>query len=455
MLAVRDDILSSAIERALDSAAEAGEIDACTASVLRLYGCERDLERIVRSHSVSEAEMVADVVENGVRRTGAMISWRGRRESMAARFVALADELFFQIDAPLRGALLWDGLGSLRAAALSMANVLSAWALVDEVQGGCLENFRRGRHVALDRHHSPHRRAWRRLCSPSFVRRYVRRSSELGPLRGSADALRRRLAATPTACVRDDHSVWCDLEERLATWRAEHQKRLEDEDRQFWQRSILTETTAEKRRLGKRLPALLERRRRSVLRRAAATAASVIGPAAVGALARGELIELEPCDDLVLRVRPRRGLASRGHGVLDVAAHAPGGELLAELCVYQDGVPALDQVVGLALMARSGLAGQVIDEANLTLVTEAGAEHRVVGARHRRALESDQFRAWHDRRHERARDRRWTHDEELAWCRQYWAKTRALWVDATEVAAMGRSRKMIYSLTRGVAISEA
>jgi hypothetical protein len=433
MLEIRRVPLPGFVEYALDSAAEASEIDACTNNVLRLYGEPAPLEEIVGPPLArAEIQEWVDAIVRGEKP-------ENRREANAIAMTAYASSLLAQLDEQWRGALIYDGLRGLSYQISSVSEIISSWAITDAVQGGSSERFKHGREVQLDRHRNPYRRVYRRLCAPSFIRHYAKRlgQGEIGSLLRSTEHMLALLQTVPHSCIRKDPQIWSAFDEQLEFFRQNRTQRIAEEETRLWQGAFTEE----------RAQAQIDPKRKKLLKRASKMASGVLGQAATGALARGEKIKVEG-PSLVLQLQKRGMLSDFGHSTLDVQLLDHAGVPLADLCIYQDNVPAIDQAVGLSLMVQSGLEEQLLDEANLIRVTEAGAENALVAAKQRSCTAAaidwaaQNFagaRSSHFRGH-------WTWEEERAWQKKYWEATKQVWIDAIVVRVLGRNRKLVQSL---------
>ena len=424
-LLIRQSPLPGPVEYSIDGATEAAEIDACTSSTLRLYGDPATLEEIV-GKPLTEAQIIErrEMWARGQRPETVP------RAQIARHMMAHADDILVNLDERRRGALIYDGLRGVRFSISTMCEVYSNWALTDTIEGGSMERFKEANEIRLDRFGRPYRRTYRKLCSPSFIRRYIRHSRELDTMRVSTTVLLRRLNAVPVRCVRNDPEIWADMDAQLAAFVEHRKKQVAEEERIFWRNAI----PADPRATPKADP-----KRRKILKRASAIASSVLGVAAVNALARGEKIKVDG-PTLSIEMKKRGMLSDVGHGGLSVSLVDHSGVLLADLCIYQDSIPVIDQAVGFALMVQSGLEKEFVDEANIIRTTPSGEANPMVVERYKKSLAANIINT---PLHMRGR---WSYDQEREWSRKYLAATRPVWVDVMTTALLGRSRKTVEAI---------
>lgn len=248
---------------------------------------------------------------------------------------------------------------------MSLAWFFAISSFEDQTTGGCLEPYLR--EVRIHPNGRPFRKVWRLIHSPEFIRDKVAGEHESTAF--AADA--KRILAEPAAA-----SVDTDLVDRWRQRIEEERGIARDENWRLFMRRhgdpmapyVLT-------------PKALEKRRR-VLKRAFRTAVRVLSPADVSKFARGDSIRLEgQCLDLIIE---RGGsLAGIGAHQLGISVAARGGGRLADLCLYIDKTPALDQLTGLALAMAAGEDEQIVRDANVIRVYPAGENHPLLMGRKR------------------------------------------------------------------------
>jgi len=121
---------------------------------------------------------------------------------------------------------------------------------------------------------------------------------------------------------------------------------------------------------------------RRVIKRAFRTAVRVLPAADVSKFARGDSIRLEG-QKLDLIVERSGSLAGIGAHQLDITLAERGGKRLADLCLYIDNTPALDQLTGLALAMAAGDEHDLVRDANVIRVYPAGENHPLLMGRKR------------------------------------------------------------------------
>lgn len=359
----------------LDGAAECGEIDACTYHALALYGPHRDVTAIVDSDMRGQN------------------SRRGR----ALALCELADRVLADLPAEMRGPLVFSGFSGFTRVVIDLAEVLANWAVTDATRGGALQPFRRRPLVGPDNRAT--KKTARRLRSPKFAKRYVRENQEARHLRAVAARLILRGADVPPALLYDDH----ERIEHAYRWQAaEHRRRCA---------AAVAKIAGAKQGKAKRQKT---RKSRRTLRRSAILAGAVLGMQTVGAFARGEPVRI-PAPGAVFEFTRAAHSSLVGHGGVNVAVLNPSGALLARLCVYLDGVPALDQLTGFALHIASGEERKIIETGNIMHCTPEGIEHPLLAGRAKARLEvPNPFEA------------------ERALVDFYWAETKTIWLKALD-----------------------
>ena len=110
-----------------------------------------------------------------------------------------------------------------------------------------------------------------------------------------------------------------------------------------------------------------------------------------------------------------------GHMGLHVTAACPTtGVRLADLCVYHENTPALDQLTALSLAMQAGEEDEILKTANLSRVTDAGRAHPLIlerGIAERRVRRYDEVREKNE---------------------AYWLETKQMWTDTLGVFVLGR-----------------
>lgn len=265
--------------------------------------------------------------------------------AMCAEVEAYGQRLIAQIDEPnLRAACLGSTTTSFLHALSEYAEFVCGQSYEDAIWGGSMIH----RHeTAANWRGRIHRRLARRLRTDGWVKRACRNHhGESG-----YEHLRhlRALIGTPLPPVNEYGFKLLSIAlndqrarsvERSRKWLADHAPAIRRETRRAQTRE-----------------------RRSIIR-AAALASAIVGASAVSAFARGEPVRL-PGDDIVLEVRLAQTIRRCGHGAVNIMLKDRDDAYLAGLCVYQDELPAFDQLASLALHVQSGCIGDVIKAGNV------------------------------------------------------------------------------------------
>lgn len=348
MLEPRQYPLPPDIAYCLDSASECFDIDNTTYAVLSLYGQAGVLDGL------------------GEDRRG--VQPRESLEVLAEAYSDYADTLLEKIPAGSRNAYILAGLADLPRRIEAEAQCLAWWAHEDSTTGGAMEDFLPRPRTDLDG--VPYKRVSRRLHAPKFIRRYVRTSPNIAHFKRVCARSVKRMAlvsgeATPDpSCFEAINQEFrAQSDRKRAAWQ-------EFQDKRHGKPTVRLERSAIKEL----------NRRRKVIRRAAVLAAGILGASTVGAFARGEPVRLDG-DTIALEVRNTSSLATMGHGGLGIRLLDRSGTHLANLCVYVEKTPALDQLTGLALCLQNGMEKDIVETANLMLVTPKGRGHPLIAER--------------------------------------------------------------------------
>lgn len=373
------------VEYFLDAALEHGEIDGGSHVALRLYAPRRDLTDII----------------DGVPPVGEYLASQAlqTRLSICGRLMLLADCLLADLDAERRGAIAWAGVEHLRTEATTLAWTLATWAHEDSIIGGCLLPWKRGNSRFIRDYELTPKQA-RRLYGREWIARYVRHNSDALLLRRRGTRALRRIAGVSHETVRSAaETISRDMQSQHEGYRRFNERIM----RQWGQKQIPS-----------------NRDSRKVIKRAASTAVSIIGTAAVSAFARGEPVVLSG-ESISLEVARRGSSATLGHAGLHITAvDKDTSRRLADLCVYHERTPALDQLTALALAMQSGDECEVLATANLSRVTDLGRAHPLIGERG-------------------VGEPRWQpRDERQKGNERYWQATKEIWLERLGVFVLGR-----------------
>lgn len=377
----------------LDSMYERNEIDAITHMTVKFY---MPRERI-------RAHVDGDEPFDGT--MGRLHYRRHLRQILTDE----SDLLLAQLDSERRAAIVHAGLMATRLRVHDLAECMSGWAIEDEVVGGCMKPWKRGRRTKWNLRWEPNPRMARKLHAPGWIRRYARGCNpDASHLRAEGSRVIRLASGLSLDAVQG-------AAERLhAELRAQHDGYRQTNARV--RQSFLPRIELKDRRARKR--------RRAVVKRAAATAIELIGADAVRIFAQGGVLRLKGRD---IDVEVARGLSldTVGHSGLNVSiVTADTGAKLCDACVYHPETPALDQLVAFSLAMEAGEERDIIETANLFNIQEAALTHPVIAERAKTQYRAPRLEPEVDPM--KARRQR------------YWQETKHLWVEALGVYVLGR-----------------
>jgi hypothetical protein len=385
------------VEYFLDCAAEAEEIDACSYMTLRLYGDDAAIRKII------------DVETDK--------GYRARR-AKCLELAELANAIIPNLPPKRRGGLVRAGFHSISTWIENTAEALANWGIEDEIDGGCMIDFRKISRTNR-RSGETFKRTNRRVRSPNYIRRYVKME---GPR--TADHLivltRIMLDRARRFGLDYDPGIVRDYRAQL-----NHRRMVKE-------RKNRRKTHAA----------------RKVIRRSLSTAVSILGQETVSSFLRGEEVRMLGTD-IMLTLRKRGRLSDTGHGCLSVGLASRDGTALADLCTFIDKTPTLDQLTGFALWMQSGEEEAILQRANIVRIEEAGRGHPILAKRRQdQAVEAAQELARLLGPEEAARvealmagpeklrgglsssDRRERNNK-------YWQETRSQWIEALVVLVIG------------------
>lgn len=344
----------------LDCCCEDDTIDAGTSITLRLYG---------------DRGIIRDCVAN----TPVAIGPYPWRMSIGQKLMNYADQVIAELPPTRRGELAAISLIHMHHIRVSTSEYLAWAAISDLVEGGWCQPYNRpARGRGRDRLY-PYKKDVRRLHAPRWIRRYVKLDDEARRLRVFCQRVRARADAVPADMIQGDIS-------RFDTDFEAVRERQRQRDRLFRSGMALGLSFEDAANLAhgsersdrvlaqviKKARGVLKKRHR-VLKRAARTAESVVGREALSAFARGERTIIMGAS-AGFSVRARNMHAS-GHGALDIDVISPEREKLGELCFYFHDTPALDQLTAIGLHCAAGAEADILESANVTSITAAGAGH--------------------------------------------------------------------------------
>jgi hypothetical protein len=247
-----------------------------------------------------------------------------------------------------------------------VGEMLASWNLTDSILGGCLQPYRRVRWNTTLADPSP--RVRRRLHAPSSIRRYVRRSDELGIMQG----LRAHYAGLPMPKSPTQANLVLDMHHRQQEARYAYIR----EQAFTLDLSDLSDLGIGSRALRFANAPIFGRPIRRMLTRSHNAAVAVIGEADTKLFRHGHPVTIID-GDLAFKIKRRDSLATVGHGALDITVLG-NTTPLCQLCVYFGDMPTLDQLAAVAVYAQAGEARALIETGNPYGVTAAGAQHPLI-----------------------------------------------------------------------------
>lgn len=407
----RREMFCDRVQYFFDCAQEAWDIDYGSAMALELYGDEAAIERVIETPGPFDPSS----------------HYRNRRAT-CLRLVAMADDIIARLPLERRAGLAHNSLHYVVHGIRELSETMSYWTVEDEIDGGCMEPFRdRPRSVAG----VTNKRTARRLLSPKFIRRYVKKHAmtEADHLRDlSAVAIRRAAQTSP----KNDPVLTEIRRAQIAAAQPRYDRMMAQAFPNILNRNARS----------------VPRDQRKIIKRSLNVATSLLGIDTVKAFLRGDEIRLIGSEG-VLILRKRGGLASRGHGCLSVALASIDGTTLADLCTYIDATPTLDQLCGFALWMRAGEDRSIMETANITKLTDGAMEHPLVAHHYAtRRLATDDPRATaHDLITGRVvRTFHLSCDQKMERARAYWERTKGHWIGAMRAAVIGHRNFHVYRL---------
>ncbi len=414
------------VEYFIDAASESGEMLSTTALALNLYGDPAVLADVVVDRppvrippDVRAGELHALITaQNG--------GWS--RDAINRRLEDIAAEITAQLPFERQAALHALGVLHMRHVVDGHAEYLAHSLYGDMTRGGNLWGFRRQyRCSRLTQEATP--KVMRKMMAPRFIRRAIATYSD--ETRRLRDQVRRHMS----------RAIDCMAGQDLSGTPAEIRRALDDLDAvrrttrlaetETWRGHLIGRGGAAKPPGKNRI-----RKNRKVIKRASKTAAALLGADTVSRFARGEKIVL-PGADCALVVRLRGRLHELGHGRIEVMAQSHAGEPLADLCVYFNKTPALDQLTAFALHTQSGIEGEILKAANIRLLHPAGAASQLL-ASHRPRPAAGQLQR-DDWALQQAREA------------EYWKASQHLWLPSLNTYLFGRTGPIMSAIADHVA----
>ncbi len=392
--------LAPDVEYFIDAAVEHEELDAGAALVLKLY---------------APRPAVMAIADEEYRHDGQ--STMVRRVAKCGRLTELADSIFRELPQDVAAPLAWGGVLHVRHWMRGVANMMAWWAQEDMIKGGCGEPYIKPISLAQARRiqdYRPTPKQARRLASPTWIRRYVKRSQDTARLRRMGDVVLRRVCHMPFETALEATVAIAEiLEAQHESYRRTNERAL----RQFYHAEYVQKRQD-------------NRRQRKIIQRAARTAVSVLGHEAVQRWSAGHTVRLVG-QTIAVEAARAGSSATLGHGgVILAAVDAKTGRKLADMCLFHERTPALDQLTALALAFQAGEEAEVIATANLTNVTPIGEKHPLI-AGHSSAR---RVAAWMPRDMIQERNE------------SYWNAHREIYMDALGTQVLGRMWPRVKSL---------
>lgn len=386
--------LAPDVEYYMDSALEHGELDAGSFLTIKLYAPRAEVMRIVDFEPSAEPPT--------------FYRTRLRKNGM---LVKLADDLIEALPDDKRAMIAHAGIRHLHHRVLDLAEVMAWWAIEDEIKGGCMKAWkrpvcRRDRKRIED--YVTTKRQDRKLHAPSWIRRYTKTCDSARDLRTVGTHALLRLSRAHHPMPPDGADLIADelaaAHEGYRRWNEDQMRRL----RSTFVKSVTKNET---------------HKHRQIIKRAASTAQAILGRQPVSDFANGRPVRLRGAA-IDIEVQRAGSSATRGHsGIFVAAVDGPSGRKLADLCVYHEDTPALDQLTALHLAVAAGEEAEIVRTANIVHITDLGLKHPLLEGRaaHRAAAER---RPRDDRREKN---------------HAYWIETKPMWLESLGVFVLGRS----------------
>lgn len=384
------------VEYFLDAALEHEELDATAHLTLKLYAPRVELMGIIdEPHG-----------HDGPARMH-------RRLSTCDRLTDLADGILCRIPIETRAPLAWAGVRHVKHWVTGTANMMAWWAQEDMIKGGCSEPYKRARTATEHRRiagyvTTPRQR--RRLYSPDWIRRYVRLSPDKARLRAMGDRTRARVRGLDWSLARHQADRIAEMLEA----QHEHYRRTNQRMIQQFKYELRPKRDDAKKR-------------RKVVIKAAATAETVIGRDNLNRWNTGQVVTIMG-HALAFEVARSGSSATLGHGGMILTAVDPSSRRkLANMCLYHEETPSLDQLTAIALAVSAGEEAEILATANLSNVTELGSKHPLIEGH--ASVKREQ--SW------------WLGGLVRERNEEYWQATKPVWLEALGTHVLGRDWKVL------------
>jgi hypothetical protein len=385
------------IEYFIDCAVEHEELDACAALALKLYA-----PRVA----------LMTVIDQEYKHDGP--AWMRQRVSKCDQLTDVADDILVRLPIETRAPLVWAGVRRVRQWVTGTANMMARWAQEDMIKGGCGEPYKQARNRAHWRHIDaytlmPSQR--RRLYDDGWIRKYVRQSPDKKNLTRMGVRTRARTIGMGYLSVKDQaDKIATMLEAQHESYRRTNERVI----RQFAVRELT------------RSPALTKAHRK-VVAKAAATAEQVVGRANLNRWNAGQPVTIAG-ETIAFDVARSGSSTTMGHGGLILTAvDKDTGRKLANMCLYHEKTPALDQLTALALAVSAGEEAEIMATANLSNVTDLGTKHPLIETH----ASAKREQPWRPRNIVQERNE------------AYWQATKQVWLDTLGKIVLGNDWKVL------------
>ncbi|MBY0561481.1 hypothetical protein [Hyphomicrobium sp.] len=403
------------VQYILDCSLEETELDMGSHITLSIFGNRTRLKAIVDT----------DYGNAGV--------YRGQRKPLMAALIDYADELIAQLKPEWQGALIYASMTAFQHQLKGFAVYFATTAISDALEGGSRKSWKRFRRGQTKVSRDPlignspmTAKIRRRLYSPAFIRRTAKRHEEIGQLRNLWQRIARRCPLVPSELIVERYDLFDKaMDEQRLAYRSLVGRAIQQ---------INTDLRGPSR-TARHVQRQLERRRRRVLKKTIRLAESVLETDEVRAFVKGEPVTISG-PNVRFVIRNKRDPLWLGHGGLEVHAENHHQEKLADMCVYIDETPALEQCALLKMYMGDGEGEfEILKTANLSNITTIGYKHPEIEKRYREiasAIPDDLIAGvtaldnaiWEYRR---ARNQ------------AYFDDTQHIWREAVEVAVYGRA----------------
>ncbi len=438
MLEPQSTELPSQTEYLLDQAVEASELDMGSRMVLIVYGDRTRIEGIVGGG------WTPAVAEDGVIYLDRLSDrrWKFERQRKGVALMAYAGELLADLDPLRRAGALLLGTAGLLTMADGLAECFSGWAIEDSCEGGALEPFDRSKrtpwqHMKRDR--LPFKRVGRRLHAPKWMRRYVGLHQEEGP--GQMRSLWNAVKARSAEARVDVDAAWTVFDEDFTRMR----ERLRQRERVQMARIMAEGIPALHPRKVTykiaRADRIALRQKRKAAIRSAIFAAGLLGAGTVSAFAAGRTVHIAG-QDAILEIAKRGSIYASNHAALEIVLLDKSRAKLADLCLYVQDTPAIDQLAALALAMEAGEERELIATANITKIAPAGIGHALLAEKYKATEHARDAIIPYDAGALSIYEARRLHNA------TYWAETKDIWIDTLGTYVFNRDWKRVRSLGR-------